>query len=229
MVVAAVIPRDAHVLVIAAHPDDEVLGAGGFMAHHPGCSVAIVSEGTSSEHSDPGYYTVLAAKRAATQRAAVALSFVVVREGDFPDQQLAFTRALQEWVEAVVVETRPDVVLTHRPTELNRDHRVVSEAVQVACRPYCQTGKAVRLLLGYPVDPLGFPTPRYIAGALTLPLTEGELSQKLLACQAYAEAGAFRDWPHPRSLRAVETHARATGHAVGVPAAEAYELLWGLL
>jgi LmbE family N-acetylglucosaminyl deacetylase len=223
------IPRDAHVLIIAAHPDDEVLGAGGFMAHHHGCSVALVSEGTSAERvvqESGGYDTFLAAKRAATQQAAGILQAVIAREGDFIDQQLVLSRALQEWIEAVIEEARPDVVLTHALTELNRDHRVVAEAVLVACRPFCGTGQGVQQVLTFQVDPLSVPG-QLVEVNQVLPLTEPELQRKLAACTVYESAGALRTWPHPRSRLAVEAQARALGSRWGVSAAEGYSLVWG--
>lgn len=226
------IPADAHCLIVAAHPDDEVLLAGGFMAHHPGCSVAIVSEGTSTERlaaDEDSHYGLLERKRRATVKAAQVLNSITVREGEFPDQQLELTRPLQNWIESVIEENRPDVVITHLSTELNRDHRIVAEAVTVACRPFCATGQTVKLVLGASVDVMQLSGLSALAGPLVLPLTEQELQSKLAACRAYEAAGAMRDWPHPRSLTAIEVLARATGFRIGVAAAEAYTLLWGQL
>jgi LmbE family N-acetylglucosaminyl deacetylase len=225
---------DAHVLVIAAHPDDEVLGAGGLMAHRAGCSIAIASEGTSSEtdtslgaHMSHDHF--LTAKRKATQEAAGILNAMVVREGEFPDQRMTLTRPLQEWIEDVVRETRPDVVLTHHPDELNEDHRVVARAVQVACRPYGSSGATVGALLAFHVDPLGLLPAPSRGATLLQPLSESELDRKRAALAVYHEAGALRDWPHPRSLQAIIAGARALGSSQGLHAAEAFTLLWGHL
>lgn len=229
MIRSGTLSSETHVLVVAAHPDDEVLGAGGLLAHHPGCSVALVSEGTSNEtiaRGGRGYGEFLAAKRTATQEAMTILQAMTVREGEFPDQRLALTRPLQDWIETTIEETRPDVVLTHSLAELNHDHRIVAEAVAVACRPFCATGLPVRWVLAFHVDPLGLPGQPH-EPTIILPLADAELQRKLQACRAYEKAGALRTWPHPRSVRAVEMQARALGSRWGLSAAEGYSVIWG--
>lgn len=222
-------------LIIAAHPDDEVLGAGGFMAHVPGTQVALVSEGTSEE---PGllqnggtltYEEMLEAKRQATKRAAQRLNAAVVREGDFRDQHLhAAGPALHHWIESVIMEVRPSLVLTHSAAELNRDHQAVAQAVAVACRPYCASGGSVAGLLTFHVDPLSAPGLDE-RPALVLGLTEAEVAAKLEALEYYDQAGALRTWPHPRSLRALELQMRALGTRWGLTAGEGYSLVWGTI
>lgn len=212
-------------LIVAAHPDDEVLGAGGFTARHPGTMIAVVSEGTSREAGDVG--ARLAAKRRATLEAALLLGGRVVAEGDFEDQRLQLVPELVGWIERVVRESGPVSILTHSPRDLNQDHRVVAEAVAVAARPYSAAGAGVKMLLGFHVDPRPAPWAEASAPRLFLRLTEDDLRRKLAALGCYAEAGAMRDWPHPRSLEAVRHHAHWLGSTIGAPAAEAYDLVWG--
>lgn len=218
-------------LIIAAHPDDELLGAGGWMARYPGCEVAIVSDGTLTEHEvtegGRSWLEYLSAKEGALQEAAKLIGFSVIRIGDFPDQQIPFNRGLQMWVESVMTEVRPEVVITHSFKETNRDHRVVAEAVHVAARPYARTGSSLNMLLAFHVDPLGIF--QDFQPQLYVPLSEDELSRKLQALALYEKIGAIRDWPHPRSIKAVEIQARYCGSKLGCPAAEAYELIWGQL
>jgi hypothetical protein len=64
---------------------------------------------------------------------------------------------------------------------------------------------------------------------LLQPLSESELDRKRAALAVYHEAGALRDWPHPRSLQAIIAGARALGSSQGLHAAEAFTLLWGHL
>lgn len=217
-------------LIIAAHPDDELLGAGGWMARYPGCEVAIVSDGTQTEHEvtegGRSWLEYLSAKEGALQEAAKLIGFSVIRIGDFPDQQIQFTRGLQEWVESVVSEVRPEIVISHSIKELNRDHQVVAEAVRVACRPASRSGGSLNMLLAFHVDPMGLET---WEPNLYVPLAEDELSRKLQALAFYEKIGAIKPWPHPRSIRAIETCARHYGSKLSCPAAETYELIWGQL
>lgn len=219
---------DDRVLVIAAHPDDEILGAGGLMATYPGTCVAIASEGTSAERpSDDGepYIARLARKRAASLEASKVLRSVIVREGDYLDQQMELKPSLIGWVEDVVRETRPTVVATHAPTDLNADHRVVAEATAVAVRPYARGD--VRLLIGFTVDLVQAPWAPPPSLRLYLPLTEAALAGKLAALRCYDRE--MRDWPHPRSYRAIESLSRVMGSIIGAAAAEPYALTWGVL
>lgn len=211
-------------LIIAAHPDDEVLGAGGWMARYPGTKVAIVSEGTSAECTQKEFMKRLAIKRAATAMAAQVTKSEVVWEGEYTDQCLQVRPVLIDDLTAVIRRAMPHVILTHAASDLNQDHRVVAEAVAVAARPFLS--QWVRAVLAFTVDVWTAPgMTRQTGGDVFLALTEDQLEMKLRACALYGDA--MRAWPHPRSIEALRVLARATGARVGRPAAEHYSLLWG--
>lgn len=223
---------EGRTLVIAAHPDDEVLGAGGLMATYPGACVVIVSEGTSNETPEPGpdyvcYDVRLDMKRYATRAACQVLQSVLIREGDFRDQQMELKPPLTRWIEQILTEIRPTTVVTHCPTDLNSDHRVVAEAVAIATRPFTNPGSTVSWLLGFHVDVEDTPWSASRYPTLALPLDESALRRKLDALRCYAKE--MRPWPHPRSFEAIEHHARWCGSVIGVPAAEPYMLIRGVL
>lgn len=217
-------------LVVAAHPDDEVLGAGGWMARFPGAKVAIISEGTSAEALavPDTYVSRFAAKRAASERAAALLGSEIVWQGTRRDQRLhdiPLTTVIADVVD-VLRKVSPAIVLTHHPADLNQDHRAVTEAVLVATRPFTTSGLYVRAVLGFTVDVVTAPGRSLKAGGeFMLGLTEDQLALKLRACAEYHHE--MRDWPHPRSLRALEALARISGARIGREAAEPYTLLWG--
>ena len=204
------------------------------MARHPGTQVLIVSEGTSAQvfEGDAGgvgpmsYTGRLAEKRRCTRVALGRLNATLVAEGTFVDQRLERSRLeICRWIEGHLRVVRPAVVLTHNPTDLNLDHRIVAEAVAVAVRPYTEAGRGIRTVLGFHVDP--WPAPSLLAPAPTvfLSLVPWELDGKLAACAAYQSE--MRPSPHPRSLDAIRAHAHLIGHWVGVEAAEPYTLYWG--
>jgi LmbE family N-acetylglucosaminyl deacetylase len=233
-------------LIVAAHPDDEVLGAGGWMATHPGCKVAILSEGTSSRYEtlptpdpdrDPGLQAwkglakqAIEAKRRDAARAAAGLHAALVFEGEYADQQLAITnQALHREVARLLREHEPVTVLTHHPHDMNADHRVVAEVVAVACRSFTAAGTRIQALLHFLVDAWAVPgtLPPQPGYNILLGLTEAQLHQKLTAIAAYQ--GELRPWPHPRNLDALRHHARWLGAVSGHYAAEPYLHGWGRL
>ncbi len=143
-------------LVVAAHPDDEVLGCGGTIARlaaqGAAVHVAFVADGVGARAgSASAKQAELSARRDAARAANRLLGVTSVIFGDFPDNRLD-TLALLEivrFVEALIAEYRPATVFTHHAGDLNIDHRRVHEAVVTACRP--QPGHSLRTLLFFEV------------------------------------------------------------------------------
>jgi LmbE family N-acetylglucosaminyl deacetylase len=218
------------IAVIAAHPDDEVLGCGGTMARHvregDRVDVLILAEGLTSRDDTrdaAARLDDLAALKLAARAANAALGVTDLEFAGFPDNRLDGVDLLDvvKAVEAFLATRQPSVVYTHHPSDLNVDHRIVSQAVATACRP--MPGAAVRTVLFFEVpsstewQPPGGSGPFVPAWFVDIGAT---LSQKLLALGHYA--GEMRDWPHARSLRAVEALAHWRGATIGSEAAEAF-------
>ncbi|NWG87656.1 MAG: PIG-L family deacetylase [Hydrogenophilaceae bacterium] len=219
------------VLVVAAHPDDEVLGCGGTIARHSdqGDEVAIVilAEGATSRASQRDR-TAMSADLdrlgSAAQRAGAILGASVTLH-DFPDNRMDSVDLLDvvKRIEAVIETFRPDTVYTHHAGDVNIDHRIVHQAVVTACRP--MPGQCVRTLLFFEVASSTEWQPPGTAPAFQpnwfVPI-ETTLGRKIQALQAYAEE--MRAFPHARSVEAVEHLARWRGAGVGAAAAEAFML-----
>lgn len=218
------------ILVVAAHPDDEVLGAGGTMARWSAegheVHIVIMAEGATSRDetrdadSRSGELQGLAAC-AEKARAAVGAASVTLE--DFADNRMDGSELLDvvKVVERHVELHQPDIVLTHGASDVNVDHRMVHEAVLAATRP--QPGSCVKTLLFFEImsstewrPPASMPAfqPDYFVD-----ITD-HLPAKLAALEAYAPE--MRDWPHSRSIPALEHLARWRGACVGVEAAEAF-------
>ena len=221
------------VLVVAAHPDDEVLGCGGTIARHADAGdavqVLIVAEGATSRQpqrdrrqAEPS----LSALAQAAQRAGRILGATGVELLDLPDNRLDSLDRLDlvKRIEACLDRHQPAIVYTHHAGDVNVDHRRLHEAVVTACRP--TPGHPVRRLLSFEVasssewQPPGS-APAFQPNWFTDITLQWE--RKHEALQAYASE--MRPWPHARSLQAVEHLARWRGAQVGVEAAEAFCLL----
>jgi len=210
------------VLVIAAHPDDEVIGAGGTIARHAADGddvfIAVLTEGATVQF--PGDEEKISLKREQSLKVAEMLGAKDVFAGNFPDQRLDVTPVLEvnRFVEEVARRVRPHVIYTHHFADLNADHRVAYEAAAVAARPYSLP--SFESLLCYAVDTLthaGQGSQRF-----NLYSDIGEtLELKLKAMQVYETE--VREYPHPRSLEALRYAALRNGAAVGLRAAEVFQ------
>ncbi len=222
-----------NVLIVAAHPDDEVLGAGGVAARlaDEGVTVhmLILGEGaTSRARTRKGGKAPAAVKalERAARKAAKALGAGPVSFGRLPDNRFDSVDLLEvvKIVEKEVGRAAPQAVFTHFWGDLNVDHRLTFEAVMAACRPL--PGAAVREIYSFEVpSSTGWAGPGPArAFAPTVYVDVGRyLLRKLEALAAYASE--LRPAPHPRSPESVEAQARFRGAEAGLEAAEAFVLV----
>jgi LmbE family N-acetylglucosaminyl deacetylase len=209
---------DRSVLVIAAHPDDEILGCGGTLRRHvvDGSAVhaLIICEGETVRYE--GREVGLAGH---ARQAAAIVGFASIELLGFRDQHLD-TFSLIDLIgslEKKIRETRPQLIYTHFHGDLNRDHQIVAEAVSVASRP----------LETYVEEVLGFETPSTTEWNTTQRFAPNHfveitstLEEKLRAMACYESE--VRGWPHPRSLESLRFRARYWGSWVLAEAAEAF-------
>lgn len=217
------------VLIVAAHPDDEVLGCGGTLAlladQGAQVQVAFLADGVFSRDPSPGRQAELAARRTAAQKACDVLGVKSVSFGDFPDNRMDTVALLDiiKAVEELIAARQPDTIFTHHAGDLNIDHRRIHEAVVTACRP--QQGHPVKTLLCFEVPSS---TEWQVPGSAPVFAPNwfvdisATLDRKLAALDAYAVE--LRPWPHPRSKQGMEHLARWRGATIGAEAAEAFML-----
>jgi N-acetylglucosamine malate deacetylase 1 len=220
------------VLVIAAHPDDEILGCGATSARlvMEGHEVhfAILGEGVTSRHSDraDADSAQLAALRHQAHAAAAKVGVKSVVLHKLPDNRLDTVPLLDivKIVEGLVDRTKPEVVYTHHGGDLNIDHGVIHRAVLTATRPIA--GQSVREIYAFEV-----PSSTEWAFQRIVPPFQPNvfvdvtrtLEAKIAAMECYESEA--RKFPHPRSPEALRALAVRRGSTVGCAAAEAFELV----
>ena len=219
------------ILVISAHPDDEVLGMGGTItkltAEGKEVNLLIVTDGSSSQYRGVNNLTeIIEAKKLETRRCADVLGIKGIFYGGLPDMKLDATPHIEikQAIELVIDHLQPDTVFTHFWGDVNCDHQNVFKSTLVAVRPI--TGQVVRELYCYRVPSSTEWTPNK-DDTMFMPNVFVDITkyaeQKYEAFSKYATE--LRDYPHPRSVQHLREMDKATGLRVGMLAAEEFVLL----
>jgi LmbE family N-acetylglucosaminyl deacetylase len=220
------------ILVVVAHPDDDILGCGGFIAKyhsHKKFKVVFLAEGTTCRFP-PGQINsceALAEKVARTNFAQNALQLLGVSDMVFYDNPCGRLDQipildLNKIIEAEIESYRPDTIFTHYEDDNNNDHRIVYRSVLMATRPCglyhvpnlfsCEIQSSTEWSFSSPFRPNYFEV-----------LAPDNLMKKWQALACYETE--IREYPHPRSWEGVEALARYRGMQVGECLAEAFTLV----
>lgn len=218
-----------NILVVAAHPDDEVLGCGGTIARlaaeGAAVSIFILATGlTSRAGFDPVRDAdLLRLHHERAQRAGKLLGAKEVLLGGFPDQKMDTVPLLDitQVIEREIARVQPEMVFTQHGGDLNLDHVITFRATLTATRP--MAGCPVRRVYAYEAgsstewsfqqfEPRFQPQVFFDIGP--------HLATKLAAMQIYESE--TRVFPHPRSPEAIRANAQRWGSTVGFLAAEAF-------
>jgi LmbE family N-acetylglucosaminyl deacetylase len=223
-------------LIIAAHPDDEVLGCGGTIAKLAAQGeevyILILATGLTSrvgfdlEKTPDALQTHLERAR----RAGALLGAKNVNFAGFPDQKMDTLPLLEitHRIEAEIESIKPQTIFTHHGGDLNLDHVITFRATLTATRP--MAGSVVRAVYAYEV-----PSSTEWAFQKFEPKFQpnlfhdisDSLPKKIEAMQIYESEA--RQFPHPRSPEALEAIARRWGAVSGLKAAEAFEIVREIL
>jgi len=211
------------VLVVAAHPDDEILGVGGTVAAHvhrgDQLQIAIMCGGGSLRYAKEDCSQI----HAEAQKAAAILGVTDLVLGSLPDQRLdtlPISQVAAE-IESLVRSLRPNVIYTHFCGDINRDHRVLAEAVLVAARPYAAPFVQEILMYETPSSTeWGIPQlSSSFQPSVFVDITQ-TLEKKVQAFVCYS--AEICPEPHPRSPAALRNRARYWGSLVNRRAAEPF-------
>ena len=221
------------VLVVAAHPDDEVIGCGGTIARLASegnhVTVAILGQGAVSRYTSNNQNSMANVKTLNKQslEAAQILGIADVKHFNLPDNRfdsvdhLSIVKSLEELSSKLM----PDVVYTHNGGDLNIDHAITFRATMTCFRPI--PSSSVSALYTFEVASSTewafskFP-PIFVPD--TFVDISKFLNTKINALQVYEEE--MRDFPHPRSIKGISIQAHDRGSRVGVSAAEAFTTVW---
>ena len=219
------------ILVVASHPDDELLGLGGTIRRlaNEGKEIhaVIMAEGITSrsEKRDDADKNELAELKKDAEKAAKIVGYSSIEFCGMPDNRMDEVDLLDivKTVSKFVEKYKPDTIFTHHHGDLNIDHRRTCEAVLTACRPVGD----------YPVKRIyAFETPsstewNYTYSEPFVPNVYFDVTDTLeskvegMACYRSEST----EYPHPRSAEALRSLGKYRGSNIGVPMAEAFMLL----
>ena len=224
-------PASEPVLVVAAHPDDEVLGCGATMARLAAegqpVHIAILGEGITSRSSrDDSDAKLLRRLHQQAEAAALKVGAKDVVLFKLPDNRLDTLPMLEiaKLIEDLIQKLRPAVIYTHHPGDLNLDHGIVHRAVLIATRPVL--GHPVRQILTFEVPSStewAFQKIEPVFRPNVFVEVSKTLDAKIAALACYDSE--TRDFPHPRSEQTLRAIATRWGSVIGCTAAESFELV----
>jgi LmbE family N-acetylglucosaminyl deacetylase len=206
------------ILIVAAHPDDELLGCGGTIALHVQAGDAVTAI-IACEGESLRYREQPVDMESQTRKAATTLGVADLRLLGFRDQGLdgvPLTEIITP-IEQVVREIRPHVVYCQYGGDINRDHEILFKALLVAIRP---TESYIQAIYSFDTAsstewafPRTFVPDTWVDISATL-----ELKLRAMACYR----SETRPYPHPRSLEALRNRAKAWGNQTCVDSAEVF-------
>lgn len=218
------------ILVVAAHPDDEVLGMGGTLCKHSDngdeIHVLFISDGVTGR--DYNYDPIKSkdeinkrkemADQASKKYKAASIEFL-----DYPNLRLDMEYILKitKDIEALIFKYRPEIVYSHHSNDTNIDHRITSQATIFACRPI--PGNSIKTIRLFEI-PSSTEYSHSSIGSPFEPNCFSDISKyfdlKIAMLRDYDYE--MRQFPHPRSSKAIEARDNYRGTSIGIDYAEAF-------
>ena len=206
------------ILIVAAHPDDEILGVGGTILKHKEKGdevfVCMVTKGYKPEWSEEFIKTKLIEAKKVDNLLGIKKRFFC----DFPTVKLNTIPhgKINEKISEIIKKIDPNIVYTHFEKDVNRDHGIIFNAIMVATRPINK--KKIKVIC--------FET-----------LSSSEWNHESFSPNFYVDIGKFikrkieafsiyksevKKYPHPRSREGIEILAKKRGMEISLPYAEAF-------
>ena len=220
-------------LIVVAHPDDEVLGAGAtikkLVSQGHNVAVAILSGHAAARAN---LSETLAEDEA---KAMSMLGVAKTYHADFPNIKMNTVPHLDlvKFIESCIVDWNAEAIFTHHPSDVNNDHQETSKASIAACRLFQRTENVPKLRLFAYMEVLSSTEwslntadnrfmPNYF-----VEIGKDGVVNKIKALNAYN--GVMRTYPHPRSKEAIEGLAAYRGCQAGCDYAEAFEAVFSIV
>lgn len=210
-----------NVLVIAAHPDDELLGCGGTIIKHvengDKVSAIVICEGETMRSQDSE------SKVSAMNLASEILGLSNMLCVGLPDQHLDVIPIVDVItpIENAINSFKPNIIYVHNGSDINKDHQIVFEATLVAARP--KVSYIEEIYSYYTVGSSEWGYPRSFSPDTWIGFNENVLQKKIQAFCSYDSE--ICDYPNPRSPQALINLSRMMGNQCCMEYGEAFETI----
>lgn len=207
------------VLVISAHPDDEVLGMGGTIKKLSKMKneirLCVITEGVTAQYSDKKMITV---RKESCIKSSKVLGISKVYFLNYPDMKLDSIPNVEinKKLEEIIKKFNPEIVYITPRNDLNRDHRLVHESALVVTRSFTSNVKQL-----YCYELPGFVDEQFAPNVYVN--IDSEFKYKVKALNCYKTE--IKNFPHSRSIKSLENLATYRGVQSGMKKAEAFRLI----
>lgn len=220
-----------NILIIVAHPDDEIIGIGGAAIKHveQGDHVYALILGKGSLARDDSDADTIEKLAQQTKNASEIIGFESVFLYDFPDNRFDTVSRLDiiKVIEKSIKKIKPTIVYTHYENDVNVDHQIVFQAVNTACRP-CLPDCPKKIYSFETLSSTEWQLADYqVFNPNTFIDIEKYIDRKLMALGKYKDE--MREYPHSRSLKGVKILSQYRGMQSGNKNAEGLVLKRALL
>lgn len=226
--------KNKRIMVVVAHPDDEVLGIGGAINYLVNLGaiikVVILGEGLTSRSNNRDvskYKNELNFHKNDIIKAKKHLGYQELSTYNLPDNRFDTIPLLEiiKIIENEKILFDPDVIFTHHMGDLNIDHQKVFEAVLTSIRPLSE--EKVKSLICFETlsgtEWISSADPRKFSPNFFISLEEDHILKKIEAMKSYRYE--YRSFPHPRSKRSIKNRAQMWGISVGKKYAEPFQII----
>lgn len=213
------------ILIIAPHPDDEVLGCGGIMKKYTkeghSVFVLILTNGSSVRYGDKMIDTLQ--KEALSCNEILGVEKVIFK--DLPEQKLDGLPVIDivKEIEAVVDDLKPEVVYTPHKGDINQDHGAIFNATMIAIRSMNKYVQEIYCYETLSSTEWGNPSQEKAFLPNVFVNIENEIEDKIIAMKKYESQ--MREWPHSRSEEGIRTLAKYRGMQANLDLAESFILI----
>ena len=227
--------KQKKILIVVAHPDDELLGVGGTVnklvhSFNATVKVIILGEGitTRSEHRNlDKWKKQLETHRSNIKDAQKVIGYQELSIYNFPDNRFDSVALLDiiKVIEKEKEEFNPSIIFTHHGGDVNIDHQRTFEAVITSCRP--MKDETVKTIITFET-PSGTEwrassDPKHFIPNFFIQIEKKHLLAKIKGMESYEFEK--RAYPHPRSPEALEVLAKQRGIMIGCDYAEAFSII----